>query len=97
MKEIMNVNRCIILVSKICYDKIDDYGHSVNYAPFYLISHYCPRSLCKVLFTWFYISDRLFRLSGTTFVKKGMHEILNMFASLSFVNTICLWKPHTFM
>ena len=29
----MNVNRCIILVSKMCYDKIDDY-----YAPFYLIT-----------------------------------------------------------
>ena len=26
MKEIMNVNRRIILVSKICYDEIDDYG-----------------------------------------------------------------------
>ena len=25
IKEIMNVNRRIILVSKICYDKIDDY------------------------------------------------------------------------
>ena len=31
-----------------------------------------------------------FRLSGTTFVIN-----LNMFASLSFVNTICLWRPHT--
>ena len=34
MKEIMNVNRRIILVLKICYDKIDDYGQ--YYAPFYL-------------------------------------------------------------
>ena len=33
-KEIINVNRCIILVSKICNDKTDDYGQL--YASFYL-------------------------------------------------------------
>ena len=36
MKEIMNVNRRIILVLKKNYDKIDDHGH--YYAPFYLIT-----------------------------------------------------------
>ena len=54
IKESMNVNRCIILVSKIFYDKIDDYGQLCAFLP-----NYSPWSLWKVLFTWFYISDRL--------------------------------------
>ena len=35
MKEIMNVNRRMILVSKMCYHKIDDYGQLCG---FYLIT-----------------------------------------------------------
>ena len=36
MKEIMNVNRRIILVSKICYDiKIDDYGKLCTFIPIF--------------------------------------------------------------
>ena len=33
MKEIMNINKCIILVSKISYDKIDDYGELCAFLP----------------------------------------------------------------
>ena len=50
LKEIMNVNRRIILVSKL----IDDYGKLCDFLP-----NYWPWTLWKVLFTWFYISDRL--------------------------------------
>ena len=91
MKEIINVNRRIILFSKICYDKINDYGQLCTFLP-----NYWPWSLWKVLFTWFYISDRLLGCQEQPLLERYAWN-LNMFASMSFVNTICLWKPHTFM
>ena len=91
MKEIMNVNRRIIfLVSKICYDKIDDYGQLCTFSP-----NYWPWSVWKVLFIWFYISDRLLGCQEQPLLERYAYNF-NMIASLSFVNTICLWKPHTF-
>ena len=91
MKKIMNVNRRIISVSKICYDKIKDYGQLCAFLP-----NYWPWSLWKVLFTWFYISVRLLDCQEQPLLERYAWY-LNMFTSLSFVNTICLWKPHTFM
>ena len=93
MKESMNINRCIILVSKMCYDKIqfDDYGQLCTSLP-----NYWPWSLGKVSFTWFCISDRLLGCQEQPLLERYAWN-LNMFASLSFVNTICLWKPHVFM
>ena len=77
----MNVNRRMILVSKMCYDKI--YGQLCTFLP-------------KVLFTWFYISDRLLGCQEQPLLERYAWY-LNMFASLSFVNPICQWKPHTLM
>ena len=65
MKEIMNVNRRIVLVSKICYDKIDNYSQLCAFLP-----NYWPWSLSKVLFTQVLHIWQAFRLSGTTFVRK---------------------------
>ena len=94
IKEIINVNRCIIFSLK--KSVMIKSMIIVNYAPFYLISNYWPWSLWKLLFTWFYISDRLLGCQEQPLLERYAWN-LNMFASLSFVNTICPWKPHTFM
>ena len=92
MKEIMNVNRRKIFSSKICNDNIDDddYGRVFAFLP-----NYWPWSLWKVIFTWFCISDRLLGCQEQPLLERYAYNF-NMIASLSFVNTICLWKPHTF-
>ena len=69
IKEIMNVNRCILLACiikrKICYDKIGDYGQLCAFLP-----NYWPWTLWKVLFNMILHIWQTFRLSGTTFVTK---------------------------
>ena len=66
MKEIMNVNRRIILVSKICYDKIDDNGQLCDSVkPKLLTLIFVKGVLYMILHIW-----QAFRLSGTTFVRK---------------------------
>ena len=85
--EIMNVNRCISSVSKICYDKIDDYGQLCTF-----LLNYWPWCLCNVLFTWFFISDRLLGCQDQPLLERYAWNL-----NMSFVNTICLWKSHTFM
>ena len=87
----MNVNRRIILVSKIGYDKIDDYG---KLCAFYLIT---DTDLCErcSLHDFTYLTG-FYRLSGTTFVRKVCMKFEYVCKPV-FVNTICLLKPHTFM
>ena len=93
IKEIMNVNRRIILVKTIIV--MIKSMIMVNYVPFNLITDPDPCERC-------YLHDCTY-LTG---FHSGCQEQplleryawnLNMFASLSFVTTICLWKPHTFM
>ena len=102
IKEIMNLNRCIIFSfekSVIIKSMI-----MVNYVPF--LPNYWPWSLWKVLFTRFYISDRLLGCQEQPLLEKYMHKIwICLLACLLWTQSACgshihscdkTWKKGTY-